>query len=161
MCAPSRLPETKSGRLAASQSARSQTCWLRRCARGSLGKSSSSSSLKTLAQLGSRKMKGRPASICGAMRSRTLREIGAGGAEQAEVVERTAAADVPFGNFNLEAGLREDSFGGCECLRMVVVVPGVGPEQDRRGAILACDFPGLRIETWGTQSTALCGRAFG
>ena len=58
-------------RWAARKSASSQTCSLRRWARGSLGKSSSSSSLKTLAQLGSRKMNGRPASICGAMRRRT------------------------------------------------------------------------------------------
>ena len=63
---------SESGALAARKSARSQTCSLRRLARGSLGKSSRSSSLKTLAQLGSRKIKGRPASICGAMRSRTL-----------------------------------------------------------------------------------------
>ena len=63
-------------------------------------------------------------------------EVGAGGAEQAEVIKRTATADVPFGNFNLEAGLGEDGFGGCECLRMVVVVPGIRPENDRRGCSL-------------------------
>ena len=124
--------------MAASQSARSQTCRLRCCARGSLGKSSSSSSLKTLAQLGSRKMNGRPASICGAMRSRTLREISAGGAKEAEVVERAAAADVSLRGFDVESGLGEDRFGSGEGLRVVVVVPGVRPEHHLRwGSISA------------------------
>jgi hypothetical protein len=57
-----------------------------------------------------------------------LAKIGAGGAEQAEVVERAAAADVALGSFNLEAGLGKNRFGGGEGLRVVVVVPGVGPE---------------------------------
>jgi len=59
-----------------------------------------------------------------------LREIGAGGRKQAEIVERPAAADVPAGRFHVEAGKTEDGFRGLQGLRVVVVVPGVGPEED-------------------------------
>src|SRR5208337_469895 len=58
-----------------------------------------------------------------------LREIGAGGGKQAEIVERPAATDVPAGRFHAEAGKSEDGFGGLQRLRVVVVVPGVGPEE--------------------------------
>ena len=57
-------------------------------------------------------------------------EIGAGGREKAEVVERAAAADVALRGFNLKAGLGEDGFCRGERLRVVVVVPGVGPEEN-------------------------------
>ena len=55
------------------------------------------------------------------------REIGAGLAEKTEIVERTPAADVAAGNFDLKSGLGEDGFGGGKRLRVVVVVPSVGP----------------------------------
>ena len=97
-------------------------------ARMSFGNSSSSSSLKTLAQLGSRKMKGRPASICGAMRSRTLARYERAASRKSEVVERATAADVALGHFNFEAGLSKNCFGRSEGLRVVVVVPRIGPQ---------------------------------
>ena len=56
-----------------------------------------------------------------------LREIAAGGVEEAEVVERAAAADVAARDLDAEASFGEDLLGGGEGLRMVVVVPGVGP----------------------------------
>ncbi len=98
-----------------------------RLARASLGNSSSSSSLKTLAQLGSRKMNGRPASICGSHAVENLGQIGARRAQQAEIVERPAAADVALRNFNGKAGLGQNGFRGRQGLRVVVVVPGVRP----------------------------------
>ena len=61
-----------------------------------------------------------------------LREITARGVEQAEVVKRTAAADVAAWDFDAEAGFSEDLFRGGEGLRMVVVVPGVGPQHHLR-----------------------------
>src|SRR6266567_8717198 len=57
-------------------------------------------------------------------------EIGAGGIEKTEVVEWATAADVTFGDMDAEAGLGEEGFGCAERLRMVVVVPGIGPEND-------------------------------
>ena len=56
------------------------------------------------------------------------REIGPSSIEKTEVVERAAAADVSAGNHNLKSCLTEYCLGGRERLRMVVVVPGIGPE---------------------------------
>ena len=72
------------------------------------------------------------------------REIGAGSGEKAEVVEWTAAADVAAWDFDLKSGLAEDSLGGGERLRMVVVVPGVGPQQDLavQATCASADFRG-------------------
>ena len=58
-----------------------------------------------------------------------LNKVPTGRAEQAEVIERASAADVTFWNMDPEAGLGKNLFGGNHGLRMVVVVPGVGPEQ--------------------------------
>lgn len=57
-------------------------------------------------------------------------EIRARGIEETEVVERAATADVPMRSFDVEAGASEHGFSSGECLRMVVVVPGVGPQQN-------------------------------
>ena len=66
-----------------------------------------------------------------------LREIGARRPEQAEVVERTAAADVTARGFYAEAGEGENGFRSLKRLRMVVVVPGVGPQEHLRcGSLL-------------------------
>ena len=51
-----------------------------------------------------------------------LAEIGASLLQESEVVERTAAADVMARDF-------DDETCGVQGLRMVVVVPRVGPEQ--------------------------------
>ena len=56
-------------------------------------------------------------------------EVGAGLLEEAKVVERAAAADVVAGDFGGESSGLEDLSGGGEGLRVVVVVPGIGPEQ--------------------------------
>jgi hypothetical protein len=58
-------------------------------------------------------------------------EILLGGREEAEVVERAAAAEVLRGELNVEAGLFEDAVGGLHCCGVEVVVEGVGPEEDR------------------------------
>ncbi len=55
------------------------------------------------------------------------REIGPSGVEKTEVVEWAAAADVSARNLDLKSCLTQYCLGGRERLRMVVVVPGVGP----------------------------------
>ena len=77
------------------------------------------------------------------------REIGAGRAEKTEIVERAPAADVAARNFDLKSGLSEDGLGSCECLRMVVVVPCIGPEQD---------WPSSHLR-WGRVLDGFCGCA--
>ena len=67
-----------------------------------------------------------------------VEEVSAGGREQAEVVERAAAADVAIEDADAEAGggkelVRGQGGGGAE-----VVVEGVGPEED-----VACGGGGL------------------
>ncbi len=71
------------------------------------------------------------------------REIGPGGVKKTEVVERAAAADVSAGNLDLKSCRDENSLRGRERLRMIVVVPGVGPQQDH-----------LR---WGRLLDEICG----
>jgi len=60
-----------------------------------------------------------------------LEEIFFCGVEHAEVVERTAAAEVVVGVFDAEAGGGEDLVGGSQRGGVEVVVEGVGPEEDR------------------------------
>ena len=80
--------------------------------------------------------------------------------EQAEVVERAAAADVPLRLWTSKACFGEHSFSGGKGLRMVVVVPRVRPQQDLMGDCGAVGFcasqvpkcegpgaPGLRDRT--------------
>ena len=60
-----------------------------------------------------------------------LREIRACGGEETEVVERSSTAEVAWRNLDVEAGLSENGFGGNKSLRVVIVVPGVGPKENR------------------------------
>jgi len=57
-------------------------------------------------------------------------EIGASLLQESKIVEWAATADVPARDFGGKSGLRENLGGGVEGLRVVVVVPGVGPQQD-------------------------------
>lgn len=59
-------------------------------------------------------------------------EVVAGGIEEAEVVKRAAAADVLAGDLDGVSGGVEDLAGGGEGLGMVVVIPGIGPEESLR-----------------------------
>ena len=59
-------------------------------------------------------------------------EVGAGGVEEAEVVEGAAAADVLTGDLDGVSDGVEDGCGGGEGWRVVVVVPGIGPEDGLR-----------------------------
>ena len=57
-------------------------------------------------------------------------EVGLGLVEHAEVVERTAAAEVLAGDVDAKAGVFEDGEGGLGGVGGEVVVEGVGPEDD-------------------------------
>ena len=57
-------------------------------------------------------------------------EVGLCGVEQAEVVEWAATADVALRDGDLEACLGEDGLSGGAGLRVVEVVPGVGPQDN-------------------------------
>jgi len=60
-------------------------------------------------------------------------EVTARGGEESEVIEGAAAADVALGDLDAEASLGEHLFSGDEGMGVVVVVPGVWPEEDYWG----------------------------
>jgi hypothetical protein len=61
-------------------------------------------------------------------------EVASGFGQEAEVVEGASAAEVMAGDLDPEACGFEDLPGGNQGLRMVVVVPGVGPKEDVPGS---------------------------
>src|SRR5580693_6509163 len=52
--------------------------------------------------------------------------------KQAEVIKRTATADVPARDFDAKSGARKNGLRGEQGLRMVIVVPGIRPQKDLR-----------------------------
>lgn len=79
--------------------------------------------------------------VCFDQRSHAIEhagQIALRGAEQAEVVEWTATTDVALWCLDLEAGFGEDRICGGEGLRMIVVVPRIGPKHHLRRGQLRC-----------------------
>src|ERR1700758_868485 len=56
-------------------------------------------------------------------------EVAAGSGQESEVVERASAAEMGSWKGHVEARSFEYVLCGGECVRMVVVVPGVGPQE--------------------------------
>ena len=57
-------------------------------------------------------------------------EVGAGFSQESKIIERTAAADMLPRDPNAIVSAGEDAVGGGESLGVVVVVPGIRPQDD-------------------------------
>ena len=89
-----------------------------------------SSSSNTARQLGSMPTRGVPARISASRRGSggdTLRQV-----QEAVVIERASAADVPFGDHDLPAGGLDRLHAGDPDICMKVIVEGIRPHHDTR-----------------------------
>ena len=77
---------------------------------------------------------GQPGVDFGAQTVENAQEIAAGFGQETEVIEGASAAEVMAGNLHVEACAFEDLPGSVQGLRMVIVVPGVGPEENVPGS---------------------------
>ncbi len=102
---------------------------LSRLARMSVGKKFNSSSRKTLAQLGSRKTNAVPASICGANIMQNFFEITACLLQKPKVIKRAATTDMLLWSVWRVPRTCEHLPRRLQHVRMVVIVPRIGPEQ--------------------------------
>ena len=164
MCAPSRracVGEIRA-RARRAKSASSQTCSLRRLARGIVGEKFEELVFEDAGAAWLEKDE-RQAGVD--LRSHAVEDVGEIGAGAAAGRNRRAAGRSRCGRCGLstlKAGAGEDRFGGGEGLRMVVVVPGVGPQEHLLWASPLrlrgpkCQRPGARqrlgsADSWATR----------
>ena len=93
-----------------------------------------------LAQLGSRTTMGVSACSCGSKRIQHTQQIAFGAIEHAEVVQRPSTTQMALRYLHLKARVIQDLPRGLRGLRMEIVVPCIGPQQDsgKGSAQLVC-----------------------
>jgi hypothetical protein len=97
------------------------------------------------------------ASICGCSRGHHVIQIPFRMSEEAEVIQRPAAADVALRQLDAKAGGGQNLLGCLQCLRMKVVVPGIRPKHHARRSViggrrLARERPLKTFSSEGRQS---------